>query len=101
MPRAFRYSRWDGTQTGFDFTADDLLGELTDDLLYHGDLHAALRRLMQQVVVIVVAANDNMAHRIEVVVYFTVVKPYVTDAHTVWRLLSYANVVGVVAVDEL
>jgi len=44
----FRYSRWDGTQTGFEFDADDVLGEVTDDLLYHGDLAAALRRLMQQ-----------------------------------------------------
>jgi uncharacterized protein with von Willebrand factor type A (vWA) domain len=45
---AFAYSRWDGTQTGFDFGADELMSELTDDLLYHGDLNAALRRLMQQ-----------------------------------------------------
>jgi uncharacterized protein with von Willebrand factor type A (vWA) domain len=44
----FRYSRWDGTQRGFDLDADALLDEMTDDLLYHGDLHAALRRLMQQ-----------------------------------------------------
>src|SRR3954464_4131316 len=43
----FRYSRWDGTQTGFDIDADDILSEITDDLLYHGDLNAALRRLMQ------------------------------------------------------
>jgi len=49
VPRpAYRYSRWDGTQVGFDFDADDLLSELSDDLLYHGDLNAALRRLMQQ-----------------------------------------------------
>jgi uncharacterized protein with von Willebrand factor type A (vWA) domain len=46
-PPTFRYSRWDGTQTGFDLGADDILSEITDDLLYHGDLHAALRRLMQ------------------------------------------------------
>ena len=44
----FRYSAWDGTQTGFDLDADGLFKELTDDLLYHGDLNAALRRLMQQ-----------------------------------------------------
>src|SRR5436189_535083 len=43
----FRYSRWDGTQTGFDIDADSIFGEITDDLLYHGDLNAALRRLMQ------------------------------------------------------
>src|SRR5918994_727050 len=46
--RGFRYSRWDGTQTGFDLDADALLEEMSDDLLYHGDLNAALRRLMQQ-----------------------------------------------------
>ncbi len=46
--RRARYSKWDGTQTGFEFDADDLLAQLTDDLLYHGDLNAALRRLMQQ-----------------------------------------------------
>src|SRR3954469_22978417 len=46
MPH-FRYSRWDGTQVGFEMDADDLLSEITDDLLYHGDLNAALRRLMQ------------------------------------------------------
>jgi uncharacterized protein with von Willebrand factor type A (vWA) domain len=42
------YSRWDGTQTGFDLDAETVFGEITDDLLYHGDLNAALRRLMQQ-----------------------------------------------------
>jgi len=44
----FRYSRWDGTQKGFAFGADDVMSEITDDLLYHGDLNAALRRMMQQ-----------------------------------------------------
>ena len=43
----FRYSRWDGTQKGFDLDAFDVMSELTDDLLYHGDPTAALRRLMQ------------------------------------------------------
>ena len=43
----FRYSRWDGTQTGFELNAFDVLEEITDDLLYHGDLNAALRRMMQ------------------------------------------------------
>jgi uncharacterized protein with von Willebrand factor type A (vWA) domain len=47
-PEGFRYSRWDGTQTGFDLDAEQLLDEMSDDLLYHGDLNAALRRLMQQ-----------------------------------------------------
>ena len=34
----FRYSRWDGTQVGFELDADDVFAEITDDLLYHGDL---------------------------------------------------------------
>jgi uncharacterized protein with von Willebrand factor type A (vWA) domain len=45
---AFRYSRWDGTQVGFEIDAESIFEEITDDLLYHGDLNAALRRLMQQ-----------------------------------------------------
>ncbi len=44
----FRYSPWDGTQTGFEVDALDVMGQLTDDLLYHGDLNAALRRMVQQ-----------------------------------------------------
>ncbi|HEX3539214.1 MAG TPA: hypothetical protein VHT75_02115 [Acidimicrobiales bacterium] len=47
MPR-FEYSRWDGSQVGFELDADDVLAEITDDLLYHGDLNQALRRMMQQ-----------------------------------------------------
>jgi uncharacterized protein with von Willebrand factor type A (vWA) domain len=47
-PRGFRYSAWDGSQRGFDLDADALLDEMTDDLLYHGDLHASMRRLLQQ-----------------------------------------------------
>jgi uncharacterized protein with von Willebrand factor type A (vWA) domain len=43
----FRYSRWDGSQKGFELDAFDVLGELTDDLLYHGDPSSALRRLLQ------------------------------------------------------
>lgn len=45
--RRFRYSAWDGTQTGFDLNARDVFAEITDDILYHGDLDAALRRLLQ------------------------------------------------------
>jgi uncharacterized protein with von Willebrand factor type A (vWA) domain len=42
-----RYSRWDGTQVGFDVDADDVMAQLNDDLLYHGDLNAALRKMLQ------------------------------------------------------
>jgi len=48
MASRFTYSRWDGTQKGFDLDADGLFEELTDDLLYHGDVNAALRRMMQE-----------------------------------------------------
>jgi uncharacterized protein with von Willebrand factor type A (vWA) domain len=44
----FRYSPWDGTQKGFQLDALDVMEQLTDDLLYHGDLNAALRRMLQQ-----------------------------------------------------
>jgi uncharacterized protein with von Willebrand factor type A (vWA) domain len=47
MKPGFRYSRWDGTQVGFELDADAVLEQITDDLLYHGDLSAALRRLLQ------------------------------------------------------
>ena len=47
MASQFTYSRWDGTQTGFEFDADAAFDELTDELLYHGDVNAALRRMMQ------------------------------------------------------
>ena len=44
----FRYSPWDGTQSGFELDELDLLDELADDLLYHGDVNSALRELMQR-----------------------------------------------------
>ncbi len=48
MASRFKYSRWDGTQRGFEFDAQSIVDEMTDDLLYHGDVNAALRRLMQE-----------------------------------------------------
>ncbi|MGI9643792.1 MAG: hypothetical protein ACR2O6_00615 [Ilumatobacteraceae bacterium] len=47
MVSRFTYSAWDGTQVGFEFDADAAFDELTDELLYHGDVNAALRRMMQ------------------------------------------------------
>ena len=47
MPWRHRYSRFDGTQAGFDIDADELFALVTDDLAYHGDLSSALRRLLQ------------------------------------------------------
>lgn len=55
----FRYSPWDGTQRGFDVDAFDVMEQLTDDLLYHGDLNSALRRMMQQ------GFEDRNGERIE------------------------------------
>ncbi len=48
MTARFNYSRWDGTQRGFEFDSQSIVDEITDDLLYHGDVNAALRRLMQE-----------------------------------------------------
>ena len=48
MPARFTYSRWDGTQTGFELTAEEVLAQVTDDLVYHGDVNAALRRMLQE-----------------------------------------------------
>ncbi len=59
MAARFTYSRWDGTQKGFELDADGLFDELTDDLLYHGDVNSALRRLMQQ------GMQDRNGERVE------------------------------------
>ncbi|MBA3286910.1 MAG: hypothetical protein H0U21_02630 [Acidimicrobiia bacterium] len=48
MAGRFTYSRWDGTQQGFELDGDAVLEELTDELLYHGDVNAALRRMMHE-----------------------------------------------------
>ncbi|HWG74719.1 MAG TPA: VWA domain-containing protein [Acidimicrobiales bacterium] len=44
----FQYSRWDGTQVGFDVGADEVFEEINDELLSHGDLNQALQRLLQR-----------------------------------------------------
>jgi uncharacterized protein with von Willebrand factor type A (vWA) domain len=48
MAGRYTYSRWDGTQTGFDLEASDLFEEMADDLLQNSDLRGALRRLMER-----------------------------------------------------
>ena len=58
MPSRFRYSRWDGTQTGFELTAEEVLAQATDDLVYHGDVNAALRRMLQE------GLKDRLGERI-------------------------------------
>jgi uncharacterized protein with von Willebrand factor type A (vWA) domain len=44
----YRYARWDGTQRLDDLSADDVLAELSDDLLAESDLSAALARLLNR-----------------------------------------------------
>lgn len=44
----FRYSEWDGTQEIPPLDADDVLENLTDDLMNFGDLQHALRNLLQR-----------------------------------------------------
>ncbi|MGH7775917.1 MAG: VWA domain-containing protein [Candidatus Dormibacterales bacterium] len=45
LAAGFRYSRWDGTQQVDLLDADDVLAAISDDLMSHGDLAAALQRL--------------------------------------------------------
>lgn len=44
---AYKYSRWDGSQL-LDLDADDILSEISDELMDTGDLRRALQRLMQR-----------------------------------------------------
>jgi uncharacterized protein with von Willebrand factor type A (vWA) domain len=45
---AARYRAWDGSQAVPDLTADEIVDQLADDLLEHGDLSEALRDLMDR-----------------------------------------------------
>jgi uncharacterized protein with von Willebrand factor type A (vWA) domain len=45
---SFRYSAWDGTQEVAEFSADEILDQLADDLLRAGDPRRALRNLLQR-----------------------------------------------------
>ena len=47
-PTRYRYARWDGSQEREGPTADELLEQISDDLLNFGDLQQALRNLMQR-----------------------------------------------------
>jgi uncharacterized protein with von Willebrand factor type A (vWA) domain len=44
----YRYSQWDGSQDVPDFTADDVLESMADDLLRGGDPERALRNLLRR-----------------------------------------------------
>ena len=55
----FRYSMWDGTQEVPDVEADQILDNLTDDLMNFGDLQHALRNLLQR------GMRDPMGQRMQ------------------------------------
>ena len=48
LPPAAKYRRWDGSQDVPDLTADEIVDALADDVLEHGDVGEALRRLMER-----------------------------------------------------
>ncbi len=48
MPVRYRYSLWDGTQEVPPIDADQVLDNLSDDLMNFGDLQHALRNLLQR-----------------------------------------------------
>lgn len=45
---SFRYSQWDGTQQVFEPTEDQIMEEMADDLMNHGDVMRSLRSLFQR-----------------------------------------------------
>ncbi|MBI4236534.1 MAG: VWA domain-containing protein, partial [Chloroflexi bacterium] len=44
----YRYGRWDNTQDPFPPRHEDLMEEISDELISHGDISRALRRLMMR-----------------------------------------------------
>jgi len=48
LARRARYSRWDGSQQVPDLGADEILDELSNDVMAEGDLAEALRRLIER-----------------------------------------------------
>lgn len=47
-PFNFIYERWDGTQSQEGLDGDGLFDEIRDSLLYHGDVAAALKKLLSE-----------------------------------------------------
>ena len=47
-PFDFIYERWDGTQSPADLNGQELFDEIRDSLLYHGDVSAALKKLLSE-----------------------------------------------------
>ena len=48
MSIRYRYSKWDGTQEPFRASAEELLDELTKDVLAYGNVESALQRLVER-----------------------------------------------------
>ena len=46
--RTYRYSQWDGTQEIFGLDAEELMDQLSEEVLKQGDVMRALRELMRQ-----------------------------------------------------
>ena len=46
--RSYKYSQWDGTQRIFDIDADELMDQLSEEILQQGDMMRALRELFRQ-----------------------------------------------------
>ena len=44
----YRFSQWDGTQPVFEPSEEELMGEMADDLMNHGDVIRSLRSLFQR-----------------------------------------------------
>ncbi|MCC7363063.1 MAG: VWA domain-containing protein [Dehalococcoidia bacterium] len=59
MTMRYRYSMWDGTQEVPSVDADQILDNLTDDLMNFGDLQHALRNLLQR------GMRDPMGQRMQ------------------------------------
>ena len=48
MLSSYRYSQWDGTQEPFSLPPEELLDQITQDILTYGDLQTALQRLVER-----------------------------------------------------
>lgn len=56
---SYKFSQWDGSQQVFEPTGDDLLGEMAEDLMKHGDVMKSLRELLQR------GMQDQFGQRLE------------------------------------
>ena len=45
---SYRYSQWDGTQEPFSLPPEELLDQITQDILTYGDVETALQRLVER-----------------------------------------------------